>query len=149
MSVIPQIVELMSKLRRTNSRSLRKNYADQAKALLAIAEKETSKTDPAARAGLRRARNELIQVLDYEFPEISRPDELKKLGGFDGLDGQSCNLGLFSNTNIIKKCSWITIASVGAVLYLLGRSHRKVVAARKKRARARARARARRRKKRK
>lgn len=134
MDALPKIVELMSKMRRTSSRTLRKNYADQAKLLLKTAEKEVDKNNPAARAGLRRVRNELIQVLDLEFPEIARKDELKNLGG---LEGQSCPIGgfgLFSNTtNIIKGCSWTTILGVGALLYLLGRSHRKAVAARRAR----------------
>jgi hypothetical protein len=141
-SPISHITEILNRMRRTNNKELREHYAKKARALLTIAERSTSRSDPEAQAGLRRARVELEQIVDYQFPEISRKDELdnlNKLAGSANEKLEACNLGVFNTTNVIKGCSWITLLGVGTLLYLLGRAHRKKVARRKARARARAR----------
>ena len=141
---ISEIAELLNQMRRTNNDELRKHYAQKGRLLLKIAEKHTP-SNPEAQAGLRRARVELEQVIDYQFPGLSRQDEIDKLSkraGLSAAPGNTCTpLGVFNTTTIVKGCSWATLVGVGGVLYLLGRAHRKKVARRKARARARARAR--------
>lgn len=126
-SVLVELGEMLPKFQQTANRSLRKTYARRAKELLAEAEKNVDKGNPEAWAGFRSLRNQWIQVLDYQFPELQRPE----LAGTSETGLGNFSLGIIENTFVT--CNWYMVAGVCGLLYFLGRAHQKAM--RKKRAR--------------
>lgn len=124
-----ELGEMLAKFQQTANRSLRKMYAERAKQLLKVADKGINKKNPEEYAGFRSLRNQWIVQLDYQFPELQRPEELAEFKK-TGL-GEYC-FGVIENT-FISGCNWYTLAGVGGLLYLLGRAHQKAL--KKKRAR--------------
>jgi len=133
-AALAELGEMLSKFRQTANRSLRKQYALHAKKLLLDAKKNVDKRNPEQWAGYRSLRNQWIEQLDYQFPEIQRPAELA--GIEKSSFGEMC-FGVIENT-FISGCKWYTLAGIGGILYLLGRAHQKAMKRRRARARARA-----------
>lgn len=120
-----ELGEMLPKFQQTANRSLRETYAKRAKKLMAKAEKGINKNNPEEWAGFRALRNQWIEMLDYQFPEIQRPE---LAGTASGL-GNFC-LGIVENT--VTHCNWY-ILGIGVLLYMLGRAHQKAMRARKNR----------------
>lgn len=122
----PRIAELMRKMRQTASRSLRESYAEQAKVLLRRAERISDKNNPEEQAGLRKLRNEMIQILDTQFPIEQRKVDLKELSDKDPLGaGTSCSLGIVEGDTIHQGISWIAVVALSILAFGLGRSTKK------------------------
>lgn len=117
-SALLELGEMLPKYQQTANRSLRETYAKRAKKLLDVAEKGINKNNPEEWAGFRLLRNQWIERLEYQFPEIQRPELASSLSS--GL-GNFC-FGVVENT--INYCHWYVVA-IGILLYLLGRAHQK------------------------
>jgi hypothetical protein len=127
--ITPQIAELMRKMRQTANRSLRASYAEQAKAHLAKAEEVSDKSNTEEQAGIRKLRNELIEMLDTQFPISQRKADLKVIKGPTRLEkaikGAACSFGIIEGDTINKGPSWVVIAALAGLFFMLGRSTKK------------------------
>jgi hypothetical protein len=125
-SINPKIAELMRKMRQTASRSLREAYAQQAKVLMRRAEKISDKNNPEEQAGLRKLRNEMIQILDTQFPISQRKEDLKELSEKDPLGaGTSCSLGIIEGDTIYQGLKWPLVLLLAALAFGIGRTTKK------------------------
>jgi len=125
-SITPKIAELMRKMRQTASRSLRESYSKQARALLKKAEKISDKDNVEEQAGIRKLRNELIIILDTQFPISQREDDLKEITKDNPLGkGILCSLGIIEGDTIHQGLSWVTVAVLSIIAFSLGRTTKK------------------------
>ena len=120
-TITPKIAELLRKMKQTANRSLRKSYADQAKALLRRAEIVSDKQNPEEQAGIRRLRNELIITLDAQFPVTQRQEDLKEISGENPI-AQSCSLGIIEGDTIHQGLRWPVVILLAIVAFGAGRS---------------------------
>ena len=105
--ITPQLVETMRKMRQTANRSLRKSYAEQSKALLAKAEKLSDSSNIEEQAGIRKLRNDLIQILDTQFPLSQRKADLKDIKGEDSAMRKiACTFGIIEGDTIHEAPKW-------------------------------------------
>ena len=125
--ITPKIAELMRKMRQTANRSLRANYAEQAKVLLIQAEKIGDKSNPEEQAGIRKLRNELVEMLDTQFPISQRKADLDTARGplEKAIRGAACSFGIIEGDTINQGPSWIAMAALAGGFFLLGRSTKK------------------------
>lgn len=125
-SINPKIAELMRKMRQTANRSLRESYAEQARVLLHRAERISDKNNPEEQAGIRKLRNEMIQILDTQFPIGQREADLKELSDKDPLGaGRSCALGIIEGDTIHQGLKWPIVILLAVLAFGVGRTTKK------------------------
>ena len=126
--ITPKLAELIRKMRQTANRSLRQTYVDQAKILLKNAERVSDRNNVEEQAGVRKLRNDLIQILDTQFPVSQRKEDTKDLESKETpLHKLACSFGFIEgDTTVNEMPKWYVLAGLAALCFMLGRTTKKV-----------------------
>ena len=126
--ITPKIAELIRKMRQTANRSLRQTYADQAKILLDNAERISNKNNVEEQAGVRKLRNDLIQILDTQFPLSQRKEHTKALESKETpMRKLACSFGFIEgDTTVNEMPKWYVLAGIALLCFALGRTTKQV-----------------------